>query len=323
MGRRPLRRLTVIVTLAVLGLTVTVALAQDSVITGTEGDDVLTGTPAADSIYGRGGNDFLLGGAGEDELDGGPGADGISGGPDRDSVSYAGAPVTVTLDGVANDGAAGEGDNIAPDVEDVFGTDGPDKIVGNGAENTLDGNAGDDTITGGPGSDGLFGSEGDDRIDSRDGSVDRVDCGPGTDVAIVDSRDSVRDCEQVGRDAVTENFQLVKVLPYAGRRARTLRLANVAKGSAVAVACVSGCRPRSSRNRRILKRKTVSSSGASRVVLLRLKRSPLVVGATFEIGVKAKRARAHCRRFRLTGRNGQILGLATPRSRCTSIARQG
>lgn len=312
-----------IVTLALLAVTVSVAIAQESVITGTEGDDVLTGTPAADSIYGRGGNDFLLGGAGEDELDGGPGADGISGGPDRDSVSYAGAPVTVTLDGVANDGAAGENDNVAGDVEDVFGTDSADKLTGNAAENTLDGNAGDDTIDGGPGSDGLFGSEGDDHIVSTDGSVDRVDCGPGNDEAIVDSRDSVRDCERVGRDPVTQNFQLVKVLPYAGRRARALRLANIADGSSVAIACVSGCRPRSSRNRRILKRKTVSAAGESGVVLLRLKRSPLVVGATFEIGVKAKRARPSCRRFRLTGRNGQILDLATPGSRCTSVARQG
>ena len=313
-----------IVTLALMGLIVSIALAQEPPsIVGTAGDDVLPGTPAPDSIYGGAGNDFLLGGAGDDELDGGPGADGISGGPDRDSVSYAGAPVTVTLDGVANDGAAGEGDNIAGDVEDVFGSDGPDKLAGSGAENTLDGNAGDDTITGGSGSDGLFGGDGDDRITSRDGSVDRVDCGPGIDVAIVDARDSVRDCEEVGRNAVTENFQLAKVLPFAGPRVRTLRLANVATGSRVSLACISGCRPRSPRTRRILRRKSVTSSGASRIVLIRLKRSPLAAGATFEIGVKAKRARARCRRFRLTGPPGQVRGVAAPKTRCTSVVRNG
>lgn len=80
-------------------------------------------TPGDDSIYGRGGGDVLLGMAGDDELDGGRGADGLSGGPGHDSVSYEGAPVDVTLDGVANDGAAGENDNVLLDTEDVYGTE--------------------------------------------------------------------------------------------------------------------------------------------------------------------------------------------------------
>jgi len=322
MGRWPLRRLTVIVTLAVLGLTVAVAVAQDSVITGTEGDDILTGTPAADSIYGRGGNDFLLGGAGEDELDGGPGADGISGGPDRDSVSYAGAPVTVTLDGVANDGAAGENDNVASDVEDVFGTDGPDVITGNAADNTIDGNAGNDVINGGPGADGLFGSEGNDEIDSRDGSADRVDCGPGEDTALYDANDVVRDCEKLGRTPVTENFQLNNP-PVGGTRLSRLRLANIARGSRITVACVSRCRPRSPRTRVVARRRSVKPSGVGRAFTVRIKRSPLVAGATFEIGVKAPRSKARCRRFALARRGRTIAGLLTPSAHCRSVARNG
>jgi hypothetical protein len=312
----------VIVTLAVLGLTVAVAIAQDSVITGTEGDDILTGTPAADSIYGRGGNDFLLGGAGEDELDGGPGADGISGGPDRDSVSYAGAPVTVTLDGVANDGAAGENDNVASDVEDVFGTDGPDVITGDAADNTIDGNAGNDVINGGPGADGLFGSEGNDEIDSRDGSADRVDCGPGEDTALYDANDVVRDCEKLGRTPVTENFQLVRP-PAGGTRLRTLQLANIARGSRITVACVSRCRPRSPRTRVVARRRSVRPSGGARAFNVRIKRSPLVAGATFEIGVKAPRAKARCRRFALARQGRTITGLLTLSAHCRSVARSG
>lgn len=312
-----------IVTLALIGVTVSVALAQESIpILGTEGDDVLTGTPGPDSIYGRGGNDFLLGGAGEDELDGGPGADAISGGGDRDSVSYADAPVTVTLDGVADDGAAGEGDNIGADVEDVFGSDGRDKLVGSAAENTLDGNAGDDTINGGPGSDGLFGGDGDDRITSRDGSVDRVDCGPGTDSALVDARDSVRDCEEVGREPVTENFQLARP-PAGATRLRTLRLVNIVRGSRITVACISRCRPRSPRTRVVARRRSVASSGAVRATSVRVKRSPLAAGAAFEIGVKAPRARPRCRRFLLIRQNRRIAGVQSLRGACRSVARDG
>jgi hypothetical protein len=313
----------VIVTFALIGLTVSAALAQDSIpILGTEGDDVLPGTPLADSIYGRGGNDILLGAAGEDELDGGPGADGISGGPDRDSVSYAGAPVSVTLDGVADDGAAGEGDNVAPDVEDVFGTEGPDNLVGSAAENTLDGNGGNDTISGGPGSDGLFGGEGNDEIDSRDGSADRVDCGPGEDTALYDANDVVRDCEKLGRTPVTENFQLNKP-PVGGTRLGTLRLANIARGSRITVACVSRCRPRSSRTRVVARRRSVKPSGSGRAFSVRIKRSPLVAGATFEIGVRAPRSKARCRRFALARQGRTIAGLRILSAHCRSVARDG
>jgi hypothetical protein len=323
-ARWPLRRLTVIAALAVLGLgVVSVALAQELVIAGTDGDDVLAGTPANDSLYGRAGDDVLLGQAGDDELDGGPGADAISGGPGDDSVSYAGSPVDVTLDGHANDGAAGEGDNDLPDVEDVYGSDGPDIIVGSDAENTIDGNAGGDQITGGRGADGLFGSEGNDQIDSRDGSADRVDCGPGTDSALVDASDIVRDCEKVGRTAVTENFQLAKVLPFGGARATTLRLVNIARGSRVTIACVSRCRPRSSRTQVVARRRSVVPAGATLALSVRLRRSPLGAGATFEIGVKAPRAKPRCRRFVLAAKGGRIDRLLSPRTRCRSIARKG
>jgi Ca2+-binding RTX toxin-like protein len=312
----------VIVVLAVLGITVSVAFAQDSVFVGTDGDDVLAGTPADDSLYGRAGNDALLGLGGKDELDGGPGADGISGGSGDDSVSYTGAPVNVTLDGQANDGAAGEGDNVLPDVEDVYGTDGPDVIVGSAAENTIDGNAGDDRITGGPGADGLFGSEGDDQIDSRDGSPDSVDCGPGNDSVLYDANDILRNCEALGRTPVTENFQLVR--PASGAvRVRRLQLVNIARGSRITVACLSRCRPRSPRTRAIARRRSVASSGEVRAVGVRIKRSPLAAGATFEIGVRAPRSKARCRRFRLLGQNGRIGGVRSLSARCRSVARTG
>jgi hypothetical protein len=59
----------------------------------------------------------------------GPGGnDVLDGGPGRDDTSYSRtAPVTITLDGVANDGEAGEADNVQ--VEDVFTGDGNDTIT--------------------------------------------------------------------------------------------------------------------------------------------------------------------------------------------------
>jgi hypothetical protein len=309
----------------ILGVIVSLAYAQDvepTLIVGTDASEVLTGTPGRDSMYGRAGNDILLGNAGDDELDGGPGADKISGGPGRDAVSYEGPAVEVTLDNVANDGAPGEGDNVLMDVEDVYGTEGPDGMIGDGAANTLDGNGGDDQIVGGPGVDGLFGGEGDDRIYSRDGSADRVDCGPGFDTANVDARDTVVNCEVVGRAPTTENFA-VSVLGRAIHRATHFKMVNVSTGSRVTFACVSRCRPHIRSTRILYRRAKVKSVGGQRLVRITVRRSRLVAGATFEIGVKARKADPRCRRFKLVASGGLIADLIASRKRCTSIARRG
>jgi hypothetical protein len=112
----------------------------------------------------------MSGGDGADEAGGQPfdGADTYSGGSGVDYMSYAALPdsVEVSLDGVANDGAAGEADNIGvfQDVEDVFGGQGDDRLIGNAAGNFLYGEYGDDEIIGGPGDDRLYGGDGADRI---------------------------------------------------------------------------------------------------------------------------------------------------------------
>jgi hypothetical protein len=188
----------------VLAVAVVVLLALTGVavaaIIGTAGSDTLTGTPGDDALYGLAGNDRLNGLQGNDDLDGGPGADDIRGGPGDDAVSYGGtsAPVTVTLDDQANDGAAGEGDNVHTDVEDIYGGAGDDRLTGDAAGNTIDGGAGNDTIVGGKGFDFLYGGPGDDVIDARDGTQDVVDCGAGRDRAIVDRVDLVTGCERRG-----------------------------------------------------------------------------------------------------------------------------
>jgi hypothetical protein len=124
----------------------------------------------------------------------------MAGGPGTDAVTYAGGPaVVVTLDDLANDGPPGEHDNVQTDIEDVYGSDGPDTLIGSAAANVLDGGAGDDTIAGAGGRDNLYGGPGDDRIDARDGLPDRIDCGDGFDSAIVDERDHTTGCEVVDR----------------------------------------------------------------------------------------------------------------------------
>jgi Ca2+-binding RTX toxin-like protein len=200
-------------------------------LSGNDGRNVLDGGAGADSLNGLGGSDVLTdtggdvaadrldGGAGDDLLAGGAGPDTYIGGDGEDTVTdYAGrsSGVSVTIDGIADDGAPGEADNVQPDVEDVIGSSAADTIVGSAADNEIDGGAGDDTISGGDGNDGLDGGAGRDTIDggggrddlvggggsdtlkSQDGLTDRVNCNGGTDTAQVDARDDTAgNCENV------------------------------------------------------------------------------------------------------------------------------
>jgi uncharacterized delta-60 repeat protein len=124
---------------------------------GGAGNDVLTG---------GGGADTLRGGDGMDVLDGGGAADVLSGGAGADTANFSSrtAALDITLDGAANDGAAGEADNVMSDVETVMGGAGNDRIVGSAGNNALYGNGGDDTLDGGRGSDAVYGGAGDDTF---------------------------------------------------------------------------------------------------------------------------------------------------------------
>jgi hypothetical protein len=200
-------------------------------LTGSDGRNALDGGPGPDNISGLGGNDVLAdaggdsaadrldGGAGDDSLSAGAGPDAYVGGDGEDAVTdYSGRTfaVTVTLDGVADDGSAAEGDNVGADVEDVTGGSAADTLTGNAADNELAGGAGDDTINGGDGNDGLSGGAGRDTIDggggrddldggagadtlkARDGLTDRANCGGGTDAVQGEARDDIAgNCENV------------------------------------------------------------------------------------------------------------------------------
>jgi len=145
-------------------------------IDGGPGDDAIVGTPGADQIDGGNGNDTLLGFYGDDVLIGGAGSDILRGEDGMDTVDYRArtAPVTVTIgNGVADDGEAGEQDDVRPDVERVLGGKGKDVLIGGIGNDTLDGGIGNDTLDGGLGLDVLIGGAGTDTVDysSRTGDL--------------------------------------------------------------------------------------------------------------------------------------------------------
>ena len=145
---------------------------------GNGGDDDLRSGASGGGIEGGAGADRVAGEAGPDWINGGPGPDVLRGGGGRDRVLYdkSSAAVTVTLDDAADDGVAGERDNVATDVEEVLGTPAGDVIVGT---------ARDDTLLGGGGPDRLDARAGDDRLNLL-GSGGEATGGPGRDALTVD-----------------------------------------------------------------------------------------------------------------------------------------
>jgi Ca2+-binding RTX toxin-like protein len=192
---------------------------------GGEGDDSLyggalggvVGADGDDRLNGGRGADLLFGGRGNDLLDGGPEGDTISGEAGKDTVTYDDRtnPVRVSLNGIADDGEKGEGDNVANDVEVIDGGERDDTLSGDADRNLLNGGPGDDEIQANDGSDQLTGGKASDLLNARDGNSDVVDCEDDKDLAIADRDDAVRNCETVDRPGARH--------PIVGRYARVLR----------------------------------------------------------------------------------------------------
>jgi hypothetical protein len=70
-------------------------------------------------------------------------------------------------------------------------------LVGGTGNDELAGGLGNDTLYGGRGHDVLAGGDGNDRLNSLGSQRDRVDCGPGTDLAEASDRDRVVNCERI------------------------------------------------------------------------------------------------------------------------------
>lgn len=125
-------------------------------IDGADGNDVLIGF---------GGNDILIGGAGQDILTGGDGADFLQGGVGVDQARYNNSAEGVQinlLDGTASGGQA-EGD-ILFNIENLFGSNHDDVLIGDENNNQILGNNGDDILAGNGGINTLFGGGGADTF---------------------------------------------------------------------------------------------------------------------------------------------------------------
>jgi Ca2+-binding RTX toxin-like protein len=168
----------------------------NQVLHGGPGDDVLDGGAGNDQVFGEDGNDALTGdmykAQGSDLIDGGAGEDAIES-DWAESQTTATAPISLTLDGIANDGRPGENDNVVSverfkvyvggtfvgtDTADTFeiepgqlrtpatvnGRGGNDRLIGDDDVETIDGGPGDDYVEGGFDNDTLIGGPGRDTV---------------------------------------------------------------------------------------------------------------------------------------------------------------
>jgi Ca2+-binding RTX toxin-like protein len=214
----------------------------DVVLTGGAGNDTLTGGDASedvlvdgpgsgsDQLSSLGGDDALLHNGGADQRAGGNGndlflsvsicdGDALDGGPGRDNASWARlegqveARLDLGQDGEPGSGAAPECSGGAVDslsgIEDLEGSNGADVLYGDGGPNQILGHAGTDSY---------FALGGEDSILANSGDDDAViDCGEGTDSALVDRHPTYNDpapieCESVA-EADPNNFRTVTELP--------------------------------------------------------------------------------------------------------------
>jgi len=234
---------------------------------GGSGADALLGGAGDDDLNGRGGSDELRGGDGNDKLLGddyqAPSADVIDGGPgsdriERDWSSAIGQPqpsIDVSLDGQANDGRPGEGDNVtavewihlntpatlsagadpvdfevfnastapsrltgSPAADRLRSYDAADSIVAGGGDDWIEAGYGDDTIVGGPGKDTI-------NADAGSGACNFLVCRLPQGNDTIDARDGEADSVECGpgNDAATvdavdtvSNCETVSVAVAAG-----------------------------------------------------------------------------------------------------------
>jgi Ca2+-binding RTX toxin-like protein len=188
--------------------TVDVAGAHVITVSLGPGDDSFRASGVAGSaplgvavtVFGGAGNDVLQGGNGDDKLHGGDGddtfktaatpdgADVFDGGAGADTMDYSNraAALSVSIGLLADDGEAGEHDDVAEGMEILLGGSGDDQLIGSTGDESLYGNAGDDVLLGGPGSDLLDGGAGTDILDGGEGDGD---------ICISDANESTKACE--------------------------------------------------------------------------------------------------------------------------------
>jgi len=161
-------------------------LGGDDIICGGKGDDEVIGGGDRDRLYGDEGSDVLRGQRDGDVLDGGRGEDRdtLDGGHGRDAVSY--GAIDDVGEGLKIDLAAGEarghGVDVLVEIENAYGSESVDTILGTPGRNRLfggpfgggdfsgdviRGRGGGDVLEGWSESDELYGGRGRDRLDGE------------------------------------------------------------------------------------------------------------------------------------------------------------
>jgi len=189
-------------------------LGGDDDLKGLGGNDTIFGGPGGDTVEGGAGNDVISGEGGADVLRGGNGADVINGDEGGDTID-GGLGNDIPAGGNGEDLIVGDDlvdcaeATSAPGLNDdeifggsghdiIWGCQGADKIHGEGGDDFTDGNQGDDvllgdqgsdklrgragadTLTGGTRKDVLVGGSGNDALFARDGVLDVVRGGGGS-----------------------------------------------------------------------------------------------------------------------------------------------
>lgn len=135
----------------------------------------LSRDPTGNIVNAGDGDDTIHGAAGADIIDGGSGT--------RDRVVYDLSNDAVSVNLATGQGGLGfaRGDTYT-NIEDVFGSDYDDTLIGDANNNVLSGGRGNDTLVGGGGADSLFGGAGNDLLRLDWSSINyRLDGGAGTD----------------------------------------------------------------------------------------------------------------------------------------------
>lgn len=147
---------------------------DDDVLRGEAQNDRLDGGRGVDRHFGEDGNDTIIGGAGADENNGGAGID---------LVDYSAGNAAVALNLLTGGTQGNANGDTFSGIEQVFGTNSGDTIIGDGADNLLSGFDGDDRLEGGDGRDTLNGGSGNDILVGQNGA-DRLVGNGGSDTLV-------------------------------------------------------------------------------------------------------------------------------------------
>ena len=228
-------------------------------ITGGDGNDSVVPDLGADTVDAGAGDDAIFLGTASDERDiiqGGLGSDQTSYGStsifDLDAPrefrqvrltgrSTAVRIVEANLETLAGDTDFSEGDvlrsierytgGLGADILTGVLSSNPGNYSGDLGDDTIFGSSGNNTITGGRGNDQLSSKAGSDIIDAKSGEIaidahtdPAIDCGTGTDLALLDLLDDLTPtaCENIDRSPLGEGPHVHPAIP---------RLARVANGA--------------------------------------------------------------------------------------------